>query len=320
MPARIIALIDPDVGPSSHRLVWLASDIAGVPVGSAFLRVFTRAGQDHLAGLELHVHPDEPLGDTGLRLLNAAMAAACEHGRRRVITHVEAGSATETLLAARGFRTVLTLTSARLTLADADIAALTGIVEEPHPGYRLASWDGMVPDALADTFVASRRAMNDTPSGGVDFHAVPWDLERVRAAVAAAEKRGDVLHTVAAVSETDGAIAGYTELAVPGTGEGDAQHYGTAVLPEHRGRGLGLWMKAASVRHARERYPHLDGLLTDTADNNAHIRPINDALGYEATHTTYQYQCDLHPAEAHDDCMGHEGGSVQCLLRPHHGR
>ncbi|MGW1047251.1 GNAT family N-acetyltransferase [Streptomyces sp. NPDC002547] len=293
MLTRITALIDPDVSLSSHRLVWLASDTAGVPVGSAFLRVFTRAGQDHLCGLELHVHPDEANRDTGFRLLDAAMAAAHEHGQRRVITHVEAGSLAETFLAARGFRTVLTLTSARLSLADADSTALTGIVEEPHPGYRLASWDGMVPDELADTFVTSRSAMNDTPSGGFDFHAVPWDLEHVRAAVAAVGKRGDVLHTVVAVSETDGVIAGYTELAVPGDGEGDAQHYGTAVLPEHRGHGLGLWMKAASVRHARERYPILDGLLTDTADNNPHIRRINDTLGYLPTHITHQYQRDL---------------------------
>ncbi|WP_377273781.1 GNAT family N-acetyltransferase [Peterkaempfera sp. SMS 1(5)a] len=293
MSSRIIALIDPDVSASSHRLAWLACDTTGAPVGSAFLRVFTRAGQDHLAGLELHVRPDESLDDTGVRLLDAAVAAAHGHGRRRVIAHVEAGSPAERVLAARGFHTVLTLTSARLSLADTDLAAVTGIVEEPHPGYRLVSWEGMVPDELADTFVASRRAMNDTPSGGADFHAVPWDLERVRAAVAAVESGGDVLHTVVAVSESDGAVAGFTELAVPGDGERNARHYGTAVLPEHRGHGLGLWMKAASVRHARMRYPLLDGLLTDTADANPHIRRINDALGYLPTHTSHQYQYDL---------------------------
>jgi hypothetical protein len=43
----------------------------------------------------------------------------------------------------------------------------------------------------------------------------------------------------------------------------------------------------------RESYPELGGLLTDTADSNAPMRGINDALGYVPTHTTYEYQLDL---------------------------
>ncbi|SEN83303.1 hypothetical protein SAMN05216267_101112 [Actinacidiphila rubida] len=293
MPTRLVALTDPVAGPAGHRLAWLASDTTGLPVGSAFLFVFTRSGQEHLAGLDLHVHPAEARGDAGPRLLDAALAAAREHDRRRVVAHAVAGSPAERFLAARDFHPVLTLVAARLPLAGTDAAALTGIIDAPHPGYRLASWDGMVPDALAGGFVAARRAMDDTPSGGVDFRAVPWDLDRLRAAVAAVGRQGDRLHTVAAVSEEDGTIAGYTELALPGDGRGDARHHGTAVLLGHRGRGLGLWMKAASVRHAREHHPLLDGLLTDTADTNAPIRRINDALGYRPAHTTRQYQRDL---------------------------
>jgi hypothetical protein len=38
---RITSLADPERGPSSYRLT---SDADGIPVGSAFLRVFTAAG------------------------------------------------------------------------------------------------------------------------------------------------------------------------------------------------------------------------------------------------------------------------------------
>ncbi|MFF3563631.1 GNAT family N-acetyltransferase [Streptomyces sp. NPDC002574] len=295
MSVHVTALIDPDVTVTSRRLVWLASDTDGIPLGSAFLRLFTRAGQEQLADLRVHVHPREPDEEIGPLLLDAALAAARENGRRRVISHVAADSRGERLLAARGFRRVLALTSARLPLplSRADLTTVTGIAEEPHPGYRLASWEGMVPGHLAETFVASRHAMNDTPTGGVDFAAVPWNLERVRAAVEAVAGRGDVLHTVVAISETDTTVAGFTELAVPGDGTGDARHYGTAVLPAHRGHGLALWMKAASVRHTALRHPGLGGLLTDTADGNPYIRRVNDLLGYRATHTTYEYQRDL---------------------------
>ncbi|MEV0201257.1 GNAT family N-acetyltransferase [Nonomuraea sp. NPDC050691] len=87
--------------------------------------------------------------------------------------------------------------------------------------------------------------------------------------------------------------AGFTELVVPGDGKGDAQHYATGVLPEHRGHGLARWMKAEAIRQARERYPDLDGLLTDTADSNRHMRVINDALGYLPTRQRVTLQLDL---------------------------
>ncbi|GAA0655087.1 GNAT family N-acetyltransferase [Kitasatospora atroaurantiaca] len=293
MPIRLTPLSDPDRGPSGHRLAWLASDDTGIPVGSAFLRVFTRAGQDHLAELELHVHPAERRSGTGSRLLEAAVAAAGEERRRCVIAQAEAGSPGEGFLRARGFRRVLGLTYARLALAEADLGALSEIVAQPHAGYRLAWWDGTVPEELAQTFTASRRAMDDMPMDDTDYGTVIWDVERVRAAAEAVAKRGDLLHTVVAVDESDGSIAGFTELVVPGDGKGDAQHYGTGVLPEHRGHGLARWMKAESIRQARERHPELGGLLADTADSNTYMRGINDALGYRPTHRTVEYQVDL---------------------------
>jgi GNAT superfamily N-acetyltransferase len=291
LPVRITALADPDASPPGRRLAWLASDVDGTPVGSAFLRLFTR--ERHLAELQLSVHPAERRKLTGSRLLDAAVAAARSDGRRFMVTQAEAGSPGDRFLSARGFRRVLTLTFTRFTLASADMAALTEIIEQPHPGYRLASWDGTVPDELAETFVEARHAMDDMPTGSTDFGIVSWDLERVRDAAAAIGNLGDLLHTVVAITEADGMIAGFTELVVPGNGKGDAQHYGTGVLPGHRGHGLGLWMKAAAIRQACARYPELGGLLTDTADNNSHMRRINDALGYVPTHTTYEYQFDL---------------------------
>ncbi len=131
--------------------------------------------------------------------------------------------------------------------------------------------------------------------GGTDYGTVRWDVERVRAAAATVAGRGELLHTVVAVAEADGSIAGFTELVVPGDGTGDAQHYGTGVLPEHRGHGLGAWMKAAAILHAGDRHPQLAGLLTDTADANLPMGAINDALGYTPTHQTTEYQLDLAP-------------------------
>ncbi|SCF74486.1 Acetyltransferase (GNAT) family protein [Streptomyces sp. Ncost-T10-10d] len=292
---HITSLIDPEHRPSSRRLAWLASDAEGIPVGSVFLRLFSTPGQKHYAEMDLHVHASERRHGTGTLLLNAAAHAARADGRRSLAAQAEPGSPGARFLQARGFDEALTMTFTRLNLAGANLSALTAIVDRPHPGYRLSSWDGTVPDDLADTFARSRRAMDDMPMGSTDYGTMDWDVDRVRAAAAAVAQRGDVLHTVVAIDEADGSIAGFTELVVPGDGTGDGQHYGTGVLPEHRGYGLGRWMKASAIIQADDRHPNLDGLRTDTADGNLPMRAINDALGYTPTHRTVHYKLDLSP-------------------------
>lgn len=293
MRFHITPLVDPEPAASSRRLAWLASRDDGVPLGSAFLRLFTKEGQEHLAELQLAVHGAERREGVGSRLLKAAVGAAKAEGRRSVIAQAVQGSPADLFLAARGFRQVLALTYARLPLADVDRAAIDALVELPHRGYRLTEWEGTVPDALARSFADSRRAMDDMPMESTDFGRVVWDVERVVAAAEAIARRGELLHTVAAVDATDGGVVGFSELVVPGDGSGDGQHYGTAVLPEHRGKGLARWMKAAAVRHALERHPRLSGLSTDTAQSNKPMLAVNDSLGYLPTHKSVEYQLDL---------------------------
>jgi GNAT superfamily N-acetyltransferase len=293
LPFHITPLADPEPAASSRRLAWLASGDDGVPLGSAFLRLFTKEGQEHLAELQVAVHGAERRQGVGSRLLEAAVGAATAERRRSVIAQAVQGSPADLFLGARGFRQVLALTYARLPLADVDRAAIDALVELPHPGYRLTEWEGTVPDALARSFADSRRAMDDMPMEGTDFGRVVWDVERVVAAAEAVARRGELLHTVAAVDATDGSVVGFSELVVPGDGSGDGRHYGTAVLPEHRGKGLARWMKAAAVRHALERHPRLSGLCTDTAESNKPMLAVNDSLGYLPTHKSVEYQRDL---------------------------
>lgn len=284
MTIHLTALADLEKRASSHRLAWLASDDEGNPLGSAFLRLFTNDGQRHLAEVDVRVHPAERRRGVGETLLNAALEAAAEDGRRAVMAETEPDTDGARFLSKRDFRKVLTLIFTRLPLTGANPGT------EPSAGYRLVSWDGEVPDELAGTFAESLRAMDDMPMGEVDYGKINWDVEQVKAIAKAVEKRGELLHTVAAVHEETGTIAGFTELTVPGTRTGDGQNYGTGVLPGHRGHGLGRWMKAEAIRLVRERYPEVTGLLTDTAEDNAPMRRVNDALGYVTVRTTARYQ------------------------------
>jgi GNAT superfamily N-acetyltransferase len=294
---RITPLADPDRSPTSRRLAWLAASDAGHPLGSAFLRLPSTPGQDHLGELTLAVHPAERRAGVGSALLAQAVAAARAEGRRCVTAQVEEGTPGDAFLAGSGFRRAATLEYARLALESTPPA----VVDQPD-GYQLLHWDGMVADELAEAFVAARSAMDDMPLGEADFRPVVWDVPRMQAAADAVAARGELLCTMAAVESATGAFVGFTELVLPGDdggtpgrrlGEGDAQHYGTAVSPEHRGRGVARWLKAAQIATVREEFPRLAGLLTDTAEENTAMRRVNAALGYRTTHRSHFYELAL---------------------------
>ncbi|RYP84120.1 GNAT family N-acetyltransferase [Nocardioides guangzhouensis] len=271
---------------AGDRPGWLALAPEGHPVGSAFLRLPPGSPEAELA---LGVHPGERRRGIGTRLLEAAGTAARTAGREALTCEpVEAGSPGDLFLAARGLRPVLRLTYTRLHLAEADLP------EAPVPaGYRLVAWRGVVPDDLAEAFAAARPAMDDMPMDAMTFTPRPWDVERVRRVAQAVADRGDHLDTVAAVQEATGAVVAFTEVVVPADGTGDGQHYGTGVLPSHRGHGLARWLKVEAVRRVRADFPRLSGLLADTADSNVAMRAVNESLGYRPTHRSVIYQRDL---------------------------
>ncbi|WP_460654971.1 GNAT family N-acetyltransferase [Kribbella endophytica] len=280
MSITITSLTDPDYRPFSRRLVWLAS--GDHPVGSAYLRLNSKPTQEHLAELELTVHPADRRQGVGSRLLEAALQGAFENDATTVLADATVGSASDAFLAARGFTVGLRLVYTRLELADARPSAA------PVAGYRLTSWAGVPPDGLIESFTLARAAMSDAPVGDISYGEEVWDVERSRQVAEVVAQRGDFLETVAALDES-GEVVAYTELVVPGDGQGDAQHYGTVVVPTHRGHGLSRWLKAEQIRQTTARHPKLAGLLTDTAATNEAMRRTNDSLGYKELHQVHRY-------------------------------
>lgn len=276
----------------STLMLWLVRNSGDEPVATASLRLFTDPGRSHLAEVRMTVHPAYRRMGTGSRLLSTVTEAAAGAGCRSLVTEVVAGTPDEGFLATRDFLPVLRLTWLRLALDDIPerIRKLPGV---PHPGYRLTSWAGVVPDELADSFARARQGMDDMPTGDMDFGDVQWDADRVREAAEVIARRGERLLTVAALSDADGSVAGYTELVLPGDGVGRAQQYDTAVLPAHRGHGLGLWVKAEMLRLVGAEHPLLIEVQTDTADDNRHMLSVNTALGFRPLRRTVEYQLGL---------------------------
>ncbi|GAA2115648.1 GNAT family N-acetyltransferase [Kitasatospora saccharophila] len=305
MTFRLTPLVDPAESSSARRLAWLAAAPDGAPLGSAFLRLFTSPEQAHLGELSLDVHPAERRRGVGSALLAAALATARTEGRRALLARAVEGSPGGAFLSDRGFEPALVLDFARLDLATGRTAQGTaadpvdpashgtGPAAELPSGYRLVSWVGHCPAEWLPAFTRSRTAMDDVPMGDTGFGQVVWDEARVLSAARAVAARGELLHTVAVAEEATGDLVGFSELVLPADRCGDAQHYGTAVRPDHRRRGLARAMKAEAIRWTRAEHPGITGLLTDTAEHNTGMLAVNRALGYRSTHRCVEFRLPL---------------------------
>ncbi|MHA6760187.1 GNAT family N-acetyltransferase [Streptacidiphilus sp. PAMC 29251] len=109
-----------------------------------------------------------------------------------------------------------------------------------------------------------------------------WDEDRVRALDQEAEQRGQTLLTVAALGLDAGGeevVAGFSEILLT-AGTTRARQSDTAVLKQHRGRGLGLWVKAAMLQWLLGAHPEVDQVETVCALTNQHMIAINEELGF----------------------------------------
>ncbi|MFC9701407.1 GNAT family N-acetyltransferase [Streptomyces sp. NPDC056943] len=274
-------------GRGDRRLRWLAEAADGAVVGVAGLRLFTSSGQSHLAELELHVAPDRRRSGVGSHLLAAVVKAAQDEQRRSLVAAAPGDGPSGAFCAARGFRRVLALDHLLLDVADADAAE----ADAEHPGYELTGWTGTVPDELAEAFAVAKNAMNDMPTGDMDYGSQSWTADRVRAMAEVLADRGDLLLTTAALRK--GEIAGYTEIVIRAGETRRALQYDTVVVPAHRGHGLGLWVKAAMVRRLRAEQPGILEIETDNAQDNTHMLAVNRRLGFRFHRSTHEYQLDL---------------------------
>lgn len=97
----------------------------------------------------------------------------------------------------------------------------------------------------------------------------------------------------AALTEAaDGAFAGYTELVWNPENPRFAQQGDTAVAPEHRGHGLGKWLKAGMLERLHRERPDVRVVRTGNADTNAAMLGINEALAFAATRAVVLWQVD----------------------------
>ncbi len=97
---------------------------------------------------------------------------------------------------------------------------------------------------------------------------------------AIARARGCEIRVVVAVHEQSAKVAGLTYLEVYRHQPDLAIQQDTAVVPEHRGHGLGIWMKAANLQRLTADHPLVTHVQTSNAADNEHMLRVNRQVGF----------------------------------------
>lgn len=158
------------------------------------------------------------------------------------------------------------------------------------PQTRLEIHDGRVPDPLLEDFTAQLTSLlNTMPFDQLDHGEIVVTPDKMREwyeQMTIEHARHHVLLT----REPDGVISGMTDVVwAPYRPKLLSQQF-TGVRPDTRGRGLGKWLKAAMLMHARELYPGLEQVITGNAASNAPMLAINTKLGFKQFRAGTEYQ------------------------------
>ena len=274
--------------PDRRRLYWTARLGSGELTGTGDLVLLGDKDTD-LAGVGITVSPGFRGRGLGTALLREVAAAA---GTRRTLfaEAIRTGTSGQAFADKHEFAVVQQTVQLSLDLAAAD----RGRWQVPAAsGYRLAQWTGRAPDQLLVSYAAARNAIREAPHGEMSFTEPEWTALRVRDEEADARARRYELRVAAAVHEASGQVAGLTYLEVHEHRPEVAVQQDTAVLEEHRGHGLGSWLKAANLLRLTADHPAVMHVRTSNAADNEHMLRVNGELGFTRDYTTQNREAGL---------------------------
>jgi mycothiol synthase len=183
----------------------------------------------------------------------------------------------------------------RLRIADVDRRQLGSWVEAPtarSAGYRVVTFRGPVPDELVEAWATAEQAMSDAPLDDIEYTYEPVTPEWVRAVEAVHQARGYERFGAVALAP-DGTGAGMSLLNVHPDRPRVAHQEDTAVVPAHRGFGLGRWLKAANLLQLLDAVPEVELVQTYNAESNGPMLDINVAMGFRPSRGHLAHQGPL---------------------------
>lgn len=159
-------------------------------------------------------------------------------------------------------------------------------------GAKLELYENRLPEELWEQYLPIYTTLSNlAPREDLDMGDWVSTPETWREMYSKADERGAVHHTMI-IREPNGDISGLTEVWFNQVRETLLHQDLTGVDPKYRGRGLGKWLKAAMLQHARENYPKLDWVVTGNANSNGPMLSINHRLGFKEYRASTSYQIE----------------------------
>ncbi len=184
----------------------------------------------------------------------------------------------------------------RLELAEVDREMVQRWADEGPgraPGYSLTGFDGRCPDDLVEEVVDVLHVMNDAPRDGLDIEDETTTVDQFRAQEQMAMAAGDELWWMFARHDQSGQLVGLTDVHWRPSRPDTVNQGNTGVRPEHRGHGLGKWLKAAMLLRIFAERPDAVDIRTGNADSNDAMLGINRALGFKPYIATTAWQVSV---------------------------
>jgi mycothiol synthase len=268
----------PDATSTRHVLVAGALE---EPDGAGVVSVEDGPANAHVGDVNVVVRPTARRRGIGRTLVEHAASEVAATGRSLLITtsdsHAPCGAAFAPTV---GFSPGLIMRINRLELAELDQDLLDRWLAHTAPDYELVPVDGPLPSDLLPAAIQVFEAMNDAPTDELDVEDEVVTEEQIRAREARHAASGGRALLLLARHRATGDGAGFTDVVWQPHVPGVLWQGGTATRREHRGHGLGRWMKAAMLRWALDALPGLEEVRTENAHTNPHMLAINDALGF----------------------------------------
>ncbi|MCO8128720.1 GNAT family N-acetyltransferase [Acidimicrobiia bacterium EGI L10123] len=280
------------------RHVGFVASVDGSPAGELGLAAEKTEENAHMVDVEwLAVDPLHRRRGVADALLRTGLGWAEDHGRSAAVLWAPTlpGGAGRAYAERCGATLRLEERCSRLPVAELDRVRQDEWLRagrERTDGYRIVQWVGPTPEQHLEALVAAHRAMEDMPTDELDWTVPPMTPERLRSRDEVWAARGRCNVSTLALAP-DGAAAGLSELQINThrpelAGQGD-----TGVVADHRGHGLGRWLKAENLRLALDTEPRIRIVETYNAESNPWMLDINVAMGFRP-HVGYQaFQGDV---------------------------
>jgi mycothiol synthase len=269
-------------GNATFEKVALVALSGGTPVGLARMWVIHIEGGTERAEVRIDVDPEHRRTGVGKALLRSVLDV-CDDKGRTILTGM--GPNTE---ANNGFWTSVGATldlvecESRMWIAEADAELMNRWVEarlDRASNYKLVHWRGPTPRQWLATMATLLTAMNDAPTGDLDWADDLWTAEDVMDLDAYFGAAGVERH-VSVVIGPEESPAGLTEMATSPHQPRFAGQGNTVVIDAHRNRGIGRWLKADMWLRLRSDAPQVEAIDTENASSNHAMLAINLAMGF----------------------------------------